>query len=371
MARLSIAFLICFVALCCGSLTVQGLDSPLFGGELGQERPLLRAIMLSRLVKELGGTKDIPAPLSRGLMAENVAPPVLRVLLNRFASKLQQEQPDENQLLRSIVLFRLVSEQIGKKIIEEFKNQVQSRRVYTFHHTFSWNTALEYIDENGELSGFTLGLIDAVCEEANRTCVSQYDVSKTCYTSQGEQPRAGEGILGRQFDVCVNWVKSNERERALAFTKPHWKDDLTSKFFVKSGNPGGFDPKDMSASTVGFVDGWMCDEHCILSGSDLAAPSATKYYNDVSDLVKGLEDGEVDAFFLYAYLADTSLYEAVGDAVVCNEGTVHMMTRKDSDVLEWWNDSLDRVIASGKYYGLCNKARSAYGSKGDIKCITN
>ena len=32
---------------------------------------------------------------------------------------------------------------------------------------------------------------------------------------------------------------------------------------MKAGNPNGVDPQNLNGKTLGFMDGWVNDEHCL------------------------------------------------------------------------------------------------------------
>ncbi|XP_077977916.1 ABC transporter arginine-binding protein 1-like [Glandiceps talaboti] len=322
------------------------------------------------------------------MMSQHVPLPMMRAMMMRRMSAGQaspfapamagQQQP--NQLLRSLVLFRILGEKMGKKIIDELENRITDNRVYTFASSLSCNCALEYVNDDGEMAGFNFDLVKAVCKQAGKKCETVYDASSNCYTHHsGEHSRGGIGLLAKHYDGCMSWMLTSEREHSVAFTHPYWDEGNDAHFYVKAGNPKGFDPTNIQTSHIGFVDGWASDKHCLKGHRDhiigtehLDDPNVTEYVDAREDLFNELKDEKIDAVFMLTSLAGqtNSLgFEAIGDALKCGSGHSHVMVRKDSHVPDWFDPALDNLKTSGKYYQVCRHAKEVHGHKGDIHCM--
>ncbi len=64
------------------------------------------------------------------------------------------------------------------------------------------------------------------------------------------------------FIIITGWIKSYDRARTFDFSKPFGKP-VQYNFVVKSGNPRGFNPADVTNMKMGFIDGFVSDEFCV------------------------------------------------------------------------------------------------------------
>jgi len=331
-------------------LTGQG-DGPL------SDKPLLRMMALRRL---MGGTGAGYGPLS-GL------------------------QRPTGSLVRAMVLFRLMGKRMGEKFLAEAKARKDSHKVYTFAVALACDCAFEYLDDDNNMQGFSIDLMKAVCKHAGKNCVGMYDTGSNCYTHvYGEHSRAGDGLMNHWYDGCLTWVRTSERMHSVAFTDAYGVAETKAHFYTKSGNPEGFDPAKVKENgyQIGFLDGWLSDEHCLaqphpdstLEGIHVE-PKNTHYYKTRKELFEAVENKEIDAAFMLDLGADEAKKHGFdtlgGDGLICglDNGSLHVMTRKDSHVPEWFNKSLKEMKESGEYYGLCAKGHVQHGAQGKFQCI--
>jgi len=429
MAKLATLFLFGLLALGAYAFSSEGDDDGVLGLGLGlgdglgegplakilggegdgplADKPLLRMLLMRRIMGGgapgplggggagplgggplAGGPLGGPGPIARAMMANNVPLPLMRAMMMRrmaqgggppFAPAMMGGQQPP-QLLRSLVLFRILGEKMGKRILEELENRITDARVYTFVTSLSCDCALEYVDADGNMAGFHIDLAKGVCEAAGKKCEVIYDASSNCYTHHsGEHSRAGIGILAKHYDGCLGWMKTHEREHSVAFTAPYWKEGSSSHFYVKSGNPKGFDPTNIQNSHIGFVDGWASDKICLKSHKDdvvgtdhLDDPNVSEFVNNKEELYKELMDEKIDAVFVLDSLVENYNHlniEQIGEDLPCGSGHSHIMVRKDSHVPEWFDSTLAAMQESGKYYQLCRQAKQNHGAKGEINCL--
>ncbi|XP_070569191.1 uncharacterized protein [Ptychodera flava] len=153
------------------------------------DKPFLRAILLRQLAHNLQRSTGVPGPVIRALGSARVHLPVIRAILSRYT-----DQQNDNTL-RYLVLFRLLGEQLGKKIIEGALAMKEDSRVYKFGTYFNCDCALEYEGMNAAIVGFMPDLLHAVCEEAGKKCTYQYAPQDQCLShKRGEITRAGVGM---------------------------------------------------------------------------------------------------------------------------------------------------------------------------------
>ncbi|XP_072018435.1 uncharacterized protein [Amphiura filiformis] len=170
-----------------------------------------------------------------------------------------------------------------------------------------WNIAIGHYQTNfiyidptsGQLKGFVVDIVNAVCQLANKDCRLVYDVWQRCWESEkGQVPRGGIGLMSEWYDACADWVKGHTRARTFKFSKS-WEKPVDYNFVIKTGNPRGFNPTDVSNMTFGFIDGFINDEFCLarqtsIKGSTLSV-SQIHHYPLPSDMLNAVLSGEVDA----------------------------------------------------------------------------
>ncbi|XP_070569189.1 uncharacterized protein [Ptychodera flava] len=237
------------------------------------DKPLLKAMLLRQLAHNLQGSTGVPGPVIRALGSARVHLPVMRAMLSRYT----EQQNDDT--LRNLVMFRLLGEQLGKKIIEGALAMKEDSRVYKFGTYFNCNCALEYEGENAAMVGFMPDLLDA-------------------------------GLLGRNLDVCLSWFKTPERQLSVSYTDPFWVFDNSARFYVRRGNPGNFDPEKIEGKTIGFVDSIASDFPCLLRGNNITAVDAERlgikgHYAVLEEMNALLKNGQIDAMFLLSVFLTT------------------------------------------------------------------
>ncbi|XP_070561751.1 uncharacterized protein [Ptychodera flava] len=368
-------------------------DSSDEGGISSSEEEEMRQRALGPIAKLLSGQGDGPLadkPFARLMF--------LRRLLGGAsgAGPLSGLQRPTGSLVRNMFLFRLLGKRMGERFLKEVRETKESHRVYTFAASLFCDCALEYIDDHNEIRGFSLDVVNAVCKHAGKNCAVMYDTRSNCYSHvHGEHSRAGDGLMNHYYDACMTWIRSHERERSVAFTEAFAHVEHNAHFFVKKGNPDGFDMNNIGDKHIGFLNGWVSNEYCLahvaegheedleefghedteehtFKGAHLH-PDQAHYYETREELFTNVESGELAAAFLIdpsPAEADAHGFEKLGEDVACGlGGTLHMMTRKDSNVPEWFSEHLHMMKESGEYYGLCTKSQHEHAAKGDFDCV--
>lgn len=239
----------------------------------------------------------------------------------------------------------------------------------SFEHTGS---NYGYIDDaTGEVRGFQIDLATTVCQIAGKNCQMVYDSPTRCWESQkGARPQGGDGLMGAYYDGCVGWVQSYDRPRTFKFTNAYSYPILTV-FMIKVGTTG-FNWKDLTGKTIGFIDGWAYDEHCIarekdnIVGWDLELDQIMRYPGR-EELLEGLISGEVDAIFdnKAGWIAGESTIEIVSDDITsCARDGLSVMMRKDNQLDVWWNDAFGKLRQTSQWRTICNDLLDEHGHRG-------
>ncbi|XP_070569207.1 uncharacterized protein [Ptychodera flava] len=104
----------------------------------------------------------------------------------------QNRRHQEDDLLRRLMLFRMMGYQIGETILSELEKGKEEERVYTFATFAACDCVYGYMDEEGKYKGFFSDVVETVCREAGKKCDLQFLPKSACITHQsGEIPRAG------------------------------------------------------------------------------------------------------------------------------------------------------------------------------------
>ncbi|XP_072036796.1 L-arginine-binding protein-like isoform X1 [Amphiura filiformis] len=227
-----------------------------------------------------------------------------------------------------------------------------------------WTNNNVYIDEpSGQLKGFYVDMINAVCRLANKDCRIVYDVWQRCW----QNVEGGEGLLGGWYDACAGWVKNPTRARTFQFTDK-WQNTPTYYFLIKNG--ADFNPRDVTGKTFGFVDGWINDESCLarqsgITGSTLPS-SQVRSYQSYEDLIDAVISGEVDATidpdFIHVDHPDT--LKLVKDVPILCTPADHgagLMLRMDNPLADWWNPAQQRLMQTSEYRQICQDIKDEHG----------
>ncbi|XP_072043916.1 uncharacterized protein [Amphiura filiformis] len=230
-----------------------------------------------------------------------------------------------------------------------------------------------YIDDaSGELRGFHVDFVTAICQIAGKSCQLVYDSPQRCWESQpGARPQGGKGLMGQYYDGCVGWLQSYERPRTFKFTTAY-SHPLKTVFIVKKGNPGGFTWTDITGKTIGFVDGFAFDEHCLarekdqITGWDLSVDQIVRFQGR-QQLFDGLLNDEVDAIFDNAagWVAKDPAVDVVSnDILSCARDGLSVMMRKDNQLDTWWNPAFETLKNTKQWRSICNDIIDEHGHKG-------
>ncbi|XP_022099045.1 uncharacterized protein LOC110983787 [Acanthaster planci] len=237
-------------------------------------------------------------------------------------------------------------------------------------------TNVEYFDKTtGTLRGFHVDIVDAVCQMADKNCRLMWDAYDNCYTSdEGELPRPGQGLIGRWYDACTGWFATPERSASVSFTTA-FRKPLSGVFFVKKGNPRGFDESNISGKKIAFIDGSATSEFCLYRAGyteEQLTPDQIFHFKSKKSLVNAVNNNLVDAAFSNTqfFNLDEDL-QIVGDPITnCMKGGAGMMVRKDSRLPDWWNPAFEQLKLSSEYQRICDRVTEVHDtSEKGVDCV--
>ncbi|XP_072047805.1 arginine-binding periplasmic protein-like isoform X2 [Amphiura filiformis] len=231
--------------------------------------------------------------------------------------------------------------------------------------------SFEYIDElSGQIKGFDVDIVNAVCKIAGKNCRFSADVYTRCWDSQvGEAQRGGMGLYAGFYDACTGWFHTYVRDRTFQFSDPFStvKADEFG-FGIKSGNHRNFSYRDISDKTIGFIDGFSADEDCVARQDNIqgGVPIPTenvRHYTSHEQLLAAIQNEEVDAGFdAVVILMNADMVEVIpGFRAQCSIAGQSMMMRKDNTLWEWWNPAFAKLRASTEYKVICRDLLEQHG----------
>ncbi|XP_072018575.1 arginine-binding periplasmic protein-like [Amphiura filiformis] len=237
--------------------------------------------------------------------------------------------------------------------------------MFAIHHSA---LNLVYTDEaSGELQGFNVDLVNAVCRIANKNCRLVQDYYKRCWNRvPGQLAQGGLGLFGRNYDGCVGWHHTYERARVFQFSDP-WTQTKPGAFYVKPTNPRKFNWLDLTNKTIGFINGMAFNEHCISKVTQIKGNVLTenqiKYFLSRDELITAVLNEEIDASFDIeeGYKANVDVEQASDDIRDCVVAGMGMMVLKDSMLPQWWNPALKQLMNSVEYRLVCDDLKKKHG----------
>ncbi|PIK62098.1 hypothetical protein BSL78_00981 [Apostichopus japonicus] len=265
----------------------------------------------------------------------------------------------------SLLALLLSSVAIGRSSASKFTvnpgtlKQEDDDYVWTFAAGHSWH-GFEYRDEStGELRGFTVDLINAVCQEANKKCEIIRDLYINCWDAKAGGPaHGGTGLMGGWYDGCSAWSQTRQRLNTFKFSKPYVQQLAEKITFYTADADSDLDWRDLTNRTVAFLDGWPASEDCILLYDEINGfdKSNARHYPSIEEFIVGIQQKEVDCgFAALSEKLQKELHHLTTDELdfKCTLSAPSIMMRKDSQLDTWWNEAFDRIRANGKYSEVC------------------
>ncbi|XP_070570554.1 uncharacterized protein [Ptychodera flava] len=289
-----------------------------------------------------------------------------------------------DDLTMTLLLLRYFYNGMIQAAVQDVKKQ-RDDRVYIFQIYESCSCPFFYLEDGGGMKGLAIDVIEEVCRVAGKVCKFKLIYFTECLINDAEgKLMAGKGLFGRNFDACVGFSRNKEFENILSMSDSIWKYGGESQFFVKTGNPRNFDPRNITGKKIIFINSWQSTIRCLVehkvTGADSLMPSQLVFLNGTQQLMDQFDKHKADAVFGLELVVgkgeDVQLellggtpkgLEPIGDVIHCAEG-VTISSRKDSSVTEWFNDGLRKIKKSGKYAKICREAEIKHGKMGQVDC---
>ncbi|XP_070539691.1 uncharacterized protein [Ptychodera flava] len=337
---------------------------------------------------------DVPNTALMAMMSERVPISTGRAIASRYIiqhgfggnllSAIRGLRNREDLILNLLMLHQTTNT-LQSTIMDGLKKE-QDDRIYTFMVDSLCNCSLYYADElDGNMKGIWPDVINAVCREASKKCVLQNSPYHTCHADRdgAEYEAVGVGLLSRQFDGCP--VQNTiEAARAFAYGERVLDYNASARFFIRTGNPGNFNPNALEGKRIGVIKGWYSNRQCLIQsgkeGTETVTSEQIRVFENRLGFLESIEKNQIDAAFSLVWpihsvdyehaemLGGTPAFlEPIGDIFSCSDG-VFMGARKDNTMLKWFDATLRKMKENGKFAKVCMDAQIKHGDKGRVDC---
>ncbi|XP_050403984.2 uncharacterized protein LOC126819789 [Patella vulgata] len=221
-----------------------------------------------------------------------------------------------------------------------------------------------YLSNEGELVGFTVDFVNAVCTEARKKCSMTLAQFTECTFTDRNINYPGRGLMAEWFDACPGYGVTVDRRNGFDFTLPFLNTDAS--FSVLPGNPSGFNASaaDFSNFTITHLTGAGTNANCLnrigrkFGNITIAA--------NLPDARKLLETRQADV--LFSPRNNITGLETLPERVHCDVSGTAVMVKKGSSLPRWWNPAFLRWVRRGGYDRFCKQAKDKY--QYDFDCMT-
>ncbi|ADL11821.1 basic amino acid ABC transporter substrate-binding protein [Acetohalobium arabaticum] len=202
----------------------------------------------------------------------------------------------------------------------------------------------EYPNEEGEIVGFDVELMEAVGEELGL----EVEFKDTAF--DGLIP----SLKSKKFDVIVSAMTiTDKRAEAVDFSEPYF--NAGQVIAVKEGSTDIQGPEDLAGKVVGVQLGTTGD----LEASEMEDIKQVKRYEKITQAFIELRNGRIDAVVndlpvTAAYIMDNPDVEIIGKPFT-EENYGIAMRPKDDELEQKINETIEKLRENGTYDEIYNK----------------
>lgn len=201
-----------------------------------------------------------------------------------------------------------------------------------------------YVDENGELTGFDIDIANALAAK----------LGVTAKPITMEWDGIIGGLTGKRFDTIIGSMTiTEERKKQVNFTDPYYYDG--AQFFAKKGS-GLKGIEDLNGGKVGVVTGTTFHEHL----KDMSNIDEILQFQSEVDIFKSLEQDRLDGLVTSKVVGARAPIdygidmEPIGE-LLYSEDIAIAVRKEDTELLKKMNEALQEIIADGTYAEISNK----------------
>ncbi|RUS90139.1 hypothetical protein EGW08_002106 [Elysia chlorotica] len=241
--------------------------------------------------------------------------------------------------------------------------QAPSTKVWLF--SVSGNRKpFNYVDDQGQLTGFDIDFVQKVCQIAGQSCASVLSPFTECTFTNRNIVYAGRGLMDGWVDACTGYADTLDREMAFDFSDAYLPGG-DAHFFVAPGNPSGFDPslQDFTAFTFVQLTGAPTNAKCLSRlGKKFDKILIAANLPEAKALLLG---GQADVLFAPRSAIDD--LQSLPQGADCSRTGTAIMVKKGSTLPTWWNPAFRLFQQSGQFGQFCQASSFKYNY--NISCL--
>jgi lysine-arginine-ornithine-binding protein len=205
-----------------------------------------------------------------------------------------------------------------------------------------------YIDEKGQLNGFDIDMVKAMCEEAKFRCTF------VAQDWDGLIP----GLLTHKYDaIAASMSITEERRKTVDFTNRYYRTPI--RFVTRRDSLLVVSAEGMEGKTIGV-------QRATTSASYLrdtfGNAVSVRYYDTQENAYLDLTAGRIDAVLadaiqLWKWLqgADGQNYDFRGETIYVDDGIGIAIRKGDEELANAFNQALQGIRANGTYDAISNR----------------
>lgn len=210
----------------------------------------------------------------------------------------------------------------------------------------------ETVNEQGEIVGFDVDVVNAVCEVVN--CVAEF------------QTTAWDGIFpalaAGEFDMVASGVTiTEERDQVVDFTIPYFEVDQAIAVRVENED---LTLEDFTAADSDLVLGAQTGTTNADTAQDLVGRDRVRLYDDFNAAIQGLINGDVDGVAIDDVTADAFVQQYAGELSVNvrdveSGDKLGFAVQEGDEIVDALNAGIEAIEADGTLDELITKWFSA------------
>jgi lysine-arginine-ornithine-binding protein len=202
-----------------------------------------------------------------------------------------------------------------------------------------------YIDDKGQLNGFDIDVVKALCEEAKFRCTF------VAQDWDGLIP----GLLTHKYDaIAASMSITEERRKAVSFTDRYYRTPI--RFVTRKDSPLVISAEGLQGKTIGVQRATTSASYLRKEFGDTVS---VRYYDTQENAYLDLTTGRVDAVLadsiqLWKWLQgpDGQNYGFRGENIFVDEGIGIAVRKGDEELANTFNQALKSIQANGVYDSL-------------------
>lgn len=199
-----------------------------------------------------------------------------------------------------------------------------------------------YIDEKGELRGFDIDIVKALCDEAKFRCTF------VAQDWDGLIP----GLLTHKYDaIAASMSITDERRKTVSFSNRYYRTPI--RFVTRRDSPLVISAEGLAGKTIGVQRATTSANYL---RDTFGKAVSVRYYDTQENAYLDLTAGRIDAVLadaiqLWKWLqgADGQNYDFRGETIYVDDGIGIAVRKGDQELAGVFNTALEAIRTNGTY----------------------